>query len=114
MHTLTVGQIVIVKSNGNYNKEYGLKTAVISKVGKKYFELEGNEWWSCRFFIETLVHDGKGYSSCHKVYLSQQDIDDEEEQRKLSIEIGKNFNYGSRISLNKLRKIKEILDSTEG
>ena len=103
---MTLGQKIHVKRIGNaarYSKE--IETCTISKIGRKYFEVE--EMRNRKFFIETLLHSSGQYSPDYKCYLSLQEINDEEEQRKLHDKVKKHFNnYFTSLPLDKLREIK--------
>jgi hypothetical protein len=110
---LTVGQTVCVKCIG-YNRrgKNDLEDAVITKVGKKYFELYG--WVGVRFFIDTLIQDGKGYSPSFRVYLTKQEILDEQEKSELYNAIKRQFfdtfSNKQKISLQQLRDVVKLLN----
>jgi hypothetical protein len=110
---LTVGQTVCVKCMG-YNRrgKNDLEDAVISKIGKKYFELDG--WVGVRFFIDTLIQDGKQYSPSFKVYLNKQEILDELEKGKLYDTIKRQyfstFSNSNKFSLQQLRDVAKVLN----
>lgn len=81
----------------------------ITKVGLKYFEVEDN--WMGRFMIETLKHDGRGYSSQYEVFLSMEEFTNKELKKNI---IGKLKNYFSNytynnISLDDLQKVSDII-----
>lgn len=108
---VTVGQKVWVESYSYWRKrEY--KEAVVSKVGRKYFYLEGRE--REKYDLTTLrdVSD-QGYSSI--VHLSLQDISDKEEHAALLECIKNEFHRHSsrRYTLDQLRKIAEIIHCEE-
>lgn len=113
---LKVGKTVYIKAFINGLRCGKIYTVVISKVGRKWFKVDGKED-SCklereRFCIETMRNDGECYTSYYKVYLSLQDIEDESECSQLNKDISSYFAYGkSCLSLEKLRKIKQIIDS---
>ena len=81
----------------------------ISKVGKKYFELE--DYSRCKFEIETLklVTETNYVDRCH---LSLQEILDEREADKLAGQIKNIFGgYGKpKLTLEQLRKIMDVVD----
>ncbi|AGH56791.1 hypothetical protein Phi19:2_gp013 [Cellulophaga phage phi19:2] len=108
---MKVGQLIYFEPQGNasrYNKD--IKTCTISKIGRKYFEVK--EIRNARFFIETLKHDGGEYCSNYSGYLSLKEIQDKKEAHKLNEEISRYFTLNStRVSLEKMRKIKQILDN---
>lgn len=121
---LQIGQKVYVKKVGNAARyldqkkapvEDYVEEAVVSKIGRKWFKLDGDLWDEEQFSIETGWHDGGQYSSRYIAYESMQEIYDEVEIEKVLIwvrtEIG---NYGhSSISLTKLRAIKAIIEGEE-
>jgi|GEM_PF-2182584 len=80
----------------------------ISKVGKKYFELE--DYSRCKFEIETLkqVTETNYVDRCH---LSLQEILDEREADKLAGQIKNIFGgYGKpKLTLEQLRKIMDVV-----
>ena len=90
-----------------YSKE--IETHIVSKVGRKYFELEG--MYNARFFIKTLSQDGGQYCSDHQCYLSLKEIEDEREASSLYSKIRLIFNENSNtITLEKLKQISDILN----
>ena len=105
--SIAIGQKVWVKPG--YPTKSEPVEAIITKVGKKYFELDDNS--REKFDINTLqqVND-INYKS--KIYLSFQNILDEKEHLKLSGALRTDFgNYGSlKYSLEQLRKIAEIVN----
>jgi hypothetical protein len=80
----------------------------ISKVGKKYFELE--DYHRCKFEIETLkqVTETNYVDRCH---LTLQEILDEREADKLAGQIKNIFGgYGKpKLTLEQLRKIMDVV-----
>lgn len=108
---MEVGQKVYLKPVGNqtrYSKE--IKETRISKVGRKYFELE--ESYYGRFFIKTMNQDCGQYISGYTCYLSLQEIEDEKEALKLYTEIKKVFSGFSNtdLSLSQLKEINRIIN----
>lgn len=100
---IVVGQKVIVLA-GRPEKQ---REATVSKVGKKYFYVDNDK---LKFDMETLFESSEYGQRC-RCFLSLQDILDENEQIELSKEL-RNLvgQYGtSNISLEKLRKIMEII-----
>lgn len=85
-----------------------IKTTV-GKVGKKYFETKDH--WYGRFHLDTLMHDGKEYSSVYKVYTDEQDYHDKEERIKIIDDVRETFSHFTSVglSLEKLRQISEII-----
>lgn len=121
---LQIGQKVYVKKIGNAARylnqkkapiEEYVEEATVSKVGRKWFKVEGDLWQHEQFDIETGWHDCGQYSSRYIAYESMQEIYDEVEIEKVLIwvrtEIG---TYGhSSISLTKLRAIKAIIEGAD-
>lgn len=111
MNKLTVGQTVYLKPINNAARGSSeIRQEVITKIGKKFFYAgERNE----RFYIETMFHDAGEYSSRYKAYLSVQTITEEKEANVLNDFICNYFSYKGtpRLPLDKLRKIKEIIES---
>ena len=106
---LIVGQTVYLNPYGRGNRE--VQEGIISKIGKKYFEIEG--FHRDRFFIDTMRHDGgkTGYGCSWTVHLSKQEILDEAEQNQLREELRKAFAWdGKKFTLEQLRKIKAIIE----
>jgi len=106
---LCVGQTIWIVPSHYYrsdNKEP--KEVVISKVGRKYFELEGYN--RSKFNIETLQEENEtNYKS--QCYLTLQEILDEREIEKLTSQLKNIFGtYGKLdLTLEQLRKITDIV-----
>jgi hypothetical protein len=102
-------KILLVPTRNHHGGGTVEREVTISKVGKKYFEVEGMP--RSRFFIDTLQHDGREYTSLYRGYLTQQEILDEREAAKLSKELSEYFpNYGkAKLDINILRQIKELI-----
>ena len=107
---MEVGQTIYVEPRNNaarYSKE--IETHIVSKVGRKYFELEG--MYNARFFIKTLSQDGGQYCSDHQGYLSLKEIEDKREADKLYNEVRKYFStHSTKLSLENLKQISDILN----
>lgn len=107
---LKLGQPVYIERVHNFtrNNSNTLHTT-ISTVGTKYFQV--TDLPRERFRVDTLRHDGGRYSSKYKVYLSLQEIEDEKEANKINQELIGYFSHGvSKLPLEKLKKIKEIIN----
>lgn len=108
---MEVGQKVYlepINNNARYSKE--IKESRISKIGRKYFELEDKYYG--RFFIESMRQDCGQYISGYNAYLSMQEIEDKKEAQKLFAEIKKVFSgFGTEIPLSKLKEIERIIKS---
>jgi hypothetical protein len=114
---LEVGQQVFLKAVGNNargRKEVFIREETISKVGRKYFEV-GNGYRPLKFHIEDLSQEMGGYIADWTLYLSKQDILDEDESNDLHSDIRTAFSgYGkSKYTLEQLRKIKAIVDENK-
>ena len=108
---IKVGQKVYLRSSGLSWNKFGIAEATVTKVGKKYFETDHNG--RDRVVIETLDQDGRGYSSQYKVYLTRQEIEDEDETNKLRGILRKVFDYPqSEITLDQLRRVHAIVKET--
>lgn len=108
---LEVGQKIFIQSLDNRRgADTELKECTVTKVGKKYFEVDS--FYMGRFFLDTLFQDGKGYSAGYRAYLTRQDYEDEQEATKLVDELRKVFGgYGRpKFSLYQLQRIKAIVD----
>lgn len=105
---LYIGRIVYLKPiNNNARKgNKKIEECKIEKIGRKYFEVD---YRSLRFTIDNLEHATE-YSKDWKLHLSEQDILDEYEKNDLNNQIENVFRYGSKLSLDKLRRIKMIID----
>lgn len=105
------GQKIYVEPKGNASRrDSNIKECVVSKVGRKYFEVDGLH--RIRFFIDTMEHDGGEYSSQYKAYESMQEILDIREANRLFDNIRTHFSgYTTNLPLSKLKAIKNILDN---
>ena len=104
---MEVGQTVYLKGNSRRN-EKGIREEVISKVGRKYIYV-GSGYSEIKFHIGSLRQVTE-YSPSWYLYLSKQDIINEEEFNKLSSEIRELFVYCKiNLTLDQLRRIKDII-----
>lgn len=106
---LCVGQKLWLVGSHHYRSDNREPIEVtISKVGKKYFELE--DYHRCKFEIETLkqVTETNYVDRC---YLTLQEILDEREADKLAAQIKNIFGgYGKpKLTLEQLRKIMDVM-----
>lgn len=110
-----VGTTVYLKAVGNnarYDKEVRIEEYKITKVGRKFFEVNDNEKYKpLKFHIEDLSQEMGGYIADWQLYFYRQDILDEEESEKLNRDIKTAFGSygGSRFTLDQLRRLKEII-----
>lgn len=111
-HNIQVGQKVwVVDRYRRSAKASEPQEVVVTAVGRKYFSLEnirGN------FDLETLKLVSQ-YSSSLTIYLSLQQLEDENEIAELSRSIRASFGqYGNLpFTLDQLRKIAEIINITQ-
>jgi len=61
----------------------------IEKVGRKYFTTQSGNYG--KFFIETLLQDGRGYSANYKAWLSKDDFLKNKEYMSLKEQIRSEF-----------------------
>lgn len=106
---MQVGQKVWV-----YEARYrvaGLTEATITKVGKKYFEVDAVRG---KFYIEDLRFVTEYSSNC-RVYLSRHDYEDEKETKYLEDKLRSIFKvYGrTNLSLEQLRQINKIIQDAK-
>ena len=109
---LIVGQTVWVKLTGNVaryrDKNDLIAEAVVEKVGTKYFYLDR---FCSRKFDITEMREATNYAPAYQVYLSPQEIKDEEEfEEKLDV-VRKFFRqYGKvNIALEELRQVYAVV-----
>jgi len=113
---LKENQIVYVKRVNNAvrgrNKDDLIFETTVEKIGNKYFYLK--ERPKSKFSINEM-RDITEYCSNYQVYLTMQEIRDEEEKADLENKIKEIIKpYGSlKLSLNKLRKIWETINEEE-
>ncbi len=112
MKDLKVGQKVWIRYAGfDSRHSRDIREGVITKVGRKYFEVNNNKWDGGRFEIETMIESNNSNYKDH-AYLSIKDIEEEIEFGNLSSEIRKTFGHYGKLSfsLEQLRAIKEIIN----
>lgn len=119
---MKVGQKIYFRCIGNAHRRYGdeILEATISKVGRKYFEVDsdyGQLRWE-RFFIHSLCHDGRGYTPNYQGYFSMKEIEEENEARSALSKACKFFKYIypgnlNGLTLEELRTINKIIDDVE-
>lgn len=113
---MEIGDRVYLKAineRARYKTEVDIEEYIICKIGRKYFEVckEDYKNYTIQFEINNKRQVTK-YSPDWQLYFSKQEILDEEEHLNLSNQVrDKIGSYGtSSLSLDKLRKIKEIID----
>ena len=109
--SLSVGQTVWCLELDRRSNDVSLKETKITKIGKKYFEIELGR--RCRFFIDSLKHDNSGYPSRYMIYLSKEQYENEVEVNEIYSKLRNIFSgYGNpTIELSKLRQIISILQT---
>ena len=110
-HSLKKGQNVWVVTSNNRGHEDLITEGKIIGIGRKYFTIDAFN--GDKFFIETLKIDAGGYTSHTKVYLDIQVYYDEKEKQLILSFISESFSWHSKqkLSLDKLRQIKQIIES---
>ena len=76
---IKVGQKVFVTSQ--YNRNIYVEEPIVTKVGKKYFELDSYPW--DKFELETGKEKTREYSSKYQVYESKEAYEQEKLHDKL-------------------------------
>jgi hypothetical protein len=112
---MKVGQKVFVRRVGNAarhrEKDELISEEIVEKIGRKYFYLK--DFYKCKFCLEDM-HDVSEYTSNYYVYLTKQEILDENEQSEITDKIKTYFRKNqSDLSLEDLKKICEIIDKTK-
>jgi len=105
---LVVGQKVFLKKTYRHN-EPNIRETTVTKVGKKYFEIEGS--WDKFHLSGGLIKSE--YTPQEKVYESMEAIKEEDERSSLVTYLSRNINSWelSKLSLEKLKNIKAIIES---
>jgi hypothetical protein len=109
--SLKVGQTVYLRPlNNSLRRGRSVESAVVLKIGSKFLTLEGPMWSLDRFYKDTLLHDGRGYAPSWQVYLSMQEIKDEDEKSEIISETQELFSSRDpKLSLPQLREIRKII-----
>ena len=116
MNKPTIGQRVFLLPIGNNARrctETKLRHATVTKVGREYFHASephfmGSPHMHVKIRISNGVH--ASYWPEYKCYETEQQLADEKERDRLHSEIRKSFDtYSPVLSLETLRKIKELL-----
>ncbi|PGO29190.1 hypothetical protein CN984_12145 [Bacillus cereus] len=119
-----VGQKVYLEPcNNQSRRSKEIRESEVKKVGRKYFfvgnvgEEHNQEYLWIKFYIKDL-RQVTDYSPSWMLYFSRQEILDRQEYITLMSEISDLFRYGSsyhnradKITLEQLRKIKDVLNS---
>ncbi|MDP2692706.1 MAG: hypothetical protein Q8O88_03660 [bacterium] len=104
---ITIGQTIFLKGCG-HNIQKSILQVTVSKVGNKWFEVK--ELPRIKFEIETLLDEKSNYGYGHnwQGYLSMQEINDKNEQKKLTVLIQESFKK-KHFTLEQLRESARIL-----
>jgi hypothetical protein len=104
MGKIKVGDKIYIYDRPYSQKGY-IDERTVTKVGREYFYCNRGR----RYSMETMLSsNANGYGCGQQVYLSMQQIEDENQQLLLYREITQKL-LTSRTPLDKLRQIKEIL-----
>jgi hypothetical protein len=85
-----------------------LKETKITKVGKKYIEIEGQGRCTGRFHKDSLTEDSGEYIPQYKLYLTKEQYEIEVETNLIRKELVGCFQWHSKIELS-IEKLREIL-----
>jgi len=107
---MKVGTKVYLEPIGNqlsFGKD--IKESVVTKVGRKYFEIQGNY---NKFSLEKMT-DVTIYCPNYKIYLSRNEIEEIHEKEKYGNEFRKFFyeNISKKLSLIQMKAIQNIIDN---
>ena len=105
-----VGQTLYSLNTGYRYRVSELEPVTVTKVGRKYFTI-GEGWRAQQFYIDTWQQK-TDYTSDIALYASPQEWEDEKETSEICSLIYTTFRYGNnpnKISLDKLRKIKDLI-----
>jgi hypothetical protein len=107
---LTVGQKVWVDPSKSFRNSKEPYEATVSKVGRKYFELEDS--FREKYDLQNGNEVSETSTYAKKVYLTLQEITDKRDREKILSELRHQFAYihSPKHSLEQLRKVAEILN----
>jgi hypothetical protein len=77
--------------------------AKVTKVGKKYFQIDATGYSRIQFFIDTLLSNTH-FGSPDRIYLDKQELLDANEAAKLRSSITSAYHSFDRLSLDQLNK----------
>lgn len=98
----------LYRENYNRNQPVTVSEHTITKIGRKYFEIDNNDRYKIE--IETLHYNDKIYTQNNfQLYRSEQEIRDKNERIELYRLIRTHFDYSQKNTLQDYRKIAEIL-----
>lgn len=112
---LKIGQIVYFRPD-RYNKNG--RESKITKIGRKYFYVDATGGYNTRkVSIEEMRVYVDGYGWAESVYLSKQDIKNEDEYNETESCIRKQFDHfyqqKEKLTLHQLRRIWKIITGKE-
>lgn len=113
MSELKVGQKLWLRYCGfDHRKSREITEVIISKIGNKYFYVEGEGYYGGGKFDKENMQQAVDSNYKDTAYLSMEEIEKEDEFESLSNNIRAAFNGYNRInySLEQLRAIKAILN----
>jgi hypothetical protein len=104
-----VGQSVILVRRRRRHQE--VEPMQVSKVGSKYFYLRNPAGGHLGPFHNYTWIEKTNFTADHYVYETLQEIEDEEELKKLVIELRSVFAeyFGAKLNLDQARKISQLL-----
>lgn len=107
-----VGETLYLVWIGDRRYKQNNREVVVTKVGRKYFEVSGEH---CQFFIDDWTEKWQYGGADWKIWESKQSYEEYEELIMLNDKI-KNYINGYRepkITLDQARRIKSILDESK-
>ena len=113
-----VGQTLYSLNIGNAARrcEQVLTPVKVCKVGRKYFTVGEGRWREVQYYLHDWS-EKTDYCANSRLYETEQEYFDEKECSKLSDYIYEHFEYRrnvKNISLESLRKIRDIIQSETG
>lgn len=111
---MQIGDKVYLKAVNNLARgrnETFIKEDIITKIGRKYYEVGENRLEPLKFSISDNCQVTK-FAADWELYFSKQEILDEEEFKELCWKIESKFNrYGTvKLTLEQLRRINKIIE----
>ena len=107
---MEIGQEVYLEPRNNAARSCKeIRKCKISKIGRKYFEVEEMNW--TRFFISTMQQDAKGYTSNYQVYTDLKELEDKKEAQAIYDNVRKVFSgWNTKLTLSQLKSIEAIIN----
>lgn len=108
---LSVGQKVWILKSKQFSNNFipEIFEATVEKVGRLYFEVD--KYHCPKFSLETMRKKcGEWSQYDYRVYLSEQEIRDEELKKELTKKL-EGYLYGKLINLDSLKSIISIIES---